>query len=85
MRDTIKLEPRREKIASSECVKCVGFIFQSSGDIQQDVTHRIKCDWLKCRATIGLLCDRDVSLNLKSKFYRTTLDQPPTLFYGSEC
>ena len=44
---------------------------------------RIKCEWLKWRATSGVLCDRGVPLKLKGKFYLTTIT--PALLYVSKC
>ena len=49
---TMKLEEK--DIATNEYFKYFGFIFQSSGDIQQDVTHKIKCGRQKWRATTGI-------------------------------
>jgi hypothetical protein len=40
-------------------------------DINEDVSHRIKADWLKWRQASDVLCDPRVSLKLKDKFYRT--------------
>ena len=54
-RDTIKLEEK--EIASSGCFKYLESIFQSSGDIQQDVTYRMKCEWKKWGAVIEILYD----------------------------
>jgi hypothetical protein len=52
-------------------------------DIDEDVSHRIKCDWLKWRQASSVLCDPRVSLKLKGKFYRTTIR--PTMLYEVEC
>ena len=68
-RNTIKLEEK--EIDSSRCFKYLGFIFQSNGNIQQDVTHRMKGGWKKWRAATRI-CDRGL-LKLKGKFYRTTI------------
>jgi hypothetical protein len=58
-------------------------MLQKNGDIDEDVSHRIKADWLKrCQAS-GFLCDPRVPLKLKGKFYRTTIR--PTILYGAEC
>jgi hypothetical protein len=50
-----------------------GIRLQKNGDINEDVSHRIKSGWLKWRQASGVLCDPRVPLNLKDKFYRTTI------------
>jgi hypothetical protein len=47
----------------------LGSMFQKNGDIAEDVSHRIKADWLKWCQASSILCDPRVSLNLKGKFY----------------
>ena len=63
MKDFINLEEK--EIASSGRFKYLKSIFQSSEDIQQDVTHRIKCGWQKWRAATKILCDRYMPLKVK--------------------
>jgi hypothetical protein len=46
---------------------------QKNGDINEDVSHRIKSGWLKWRQASGVLCDPRVPLKLKGKFYRTAI------------
>ena len=75
MSDTIKLEEKG--ITPSGYFKYLRSIFQSNRDIQQDVTHRIRCGWQKRRAAIGILCDQGVSLKIKGKFYRMTIRPVP--------
>jgi hypothetical protein len=48
-------------------------MFQKNGDIDEDVSHKIKADWLKWRQASGVLCDPTVPLKLKGKFYRTVI------------
>jgi len=38
--------------------------------------------WLKWRSAIRVLCDRNIPLRLKEKFYRTAIR--PVLLYGTE-
>ncbi|GKG26428.1 hypothetical protein Tco_0399574 [Tanacetum coccineum] len=38
---------------------------------------------MKWRAATGVLCDRNVPLKLKGKFYRVAVR--PAMLYGSEC
>jgi hypothetical protein len=56
-------------------------ILQKNGDIDEDVSHRIKADWLKWHQDSDVLCDPRVSLKLKGKFYRTAIRS--TMLYGA--
>jgi hypothetical protein len=58
-------------------------MLQKNGDIDEDVSHRIKVDWLKWRQVSGVLCDPRVPLKLKDKFYRTAIR--PDMLYGAKC
>jgi len=44
--------------------------------------HKIQAGWLKWSAT-GVLCDCNIPLWLKGKFYRTAIR--PALLYDTEC
>jgi hypothetical protein len=57
-------------------------MLQKDGDIDEDVSHRIKVDWLRWRQTSGVLCDPRVLLKIKVKFYRTTIRSG--MLYGAE-
>ncbi|KAE8722892.1 Proton gradient regulation 7 isoform 2 [Hibiscus syriacus] len=70
-------------IPSKECFKYLGSMIHKDRGVDDDVTHRIKMGWLKWRAVTGILCDKNVPLKLKGKFYRMTIR--PVLLYGSEC
>jgi hypothetical protein len=48
-------------------------MLQKDGDIDKDVSHRIKADWLKWRQVSGVLCDSRVPPKLKGKFYMTAI------------
>lgn len=37
------------------------------------VTNRIRCDWMKLREVIEVLCDKKVQLKVKKKFYKTVV------------
>jgi hypothetical protein len=56
-------------------------MLQKNGDIDEDVSHRIKTDWLKWRQASYVLCDPRVPLKLKVKFYRTAIR--PAMLYGA--
>ncbi|KAG5620749.1 hypothetical protein H5410_005967 [Solanum commersonii] len=56
---------------------------QGSGDIDEDVTHRIGVAWMKWRLASGVLCDKKIPSRLKGKFYRVVVRS--ALLYGAEC
>jgi hypothetical protein len=58
-------------------------MLQKDEDIDEDLSHRIKADWLKWRQDSDVLCDPRVPLKLKDKFYRTAIR--PTMLYRAEC
>jgi hypothetical protein len=58
-------------------------MLQRDGDIDADVSHRIKAGWIKWRQASGVLCDKRVPQKLKGKFYRTAIR--PAMLYGAEC
>ncbi|GJS42415.1 retrovirus-related pol polyprotein LINE-1 [Tanacetum coccineum] len=66
-----------------ESFRYLGSVIHKSGRIEDDVTHCIQAGWLKWRAATGILCDKNVPLKLKGKFYRVAIR--PAMLYGSEC
>jgi hypothetical protein len=60
----------------------LGSMLPKDGDIDEDLSHRIKAGWLKWRQASGVLYDLRVPLKLKDKFYRTAIR--PTTLYGVE-
>ncbi|GJS62496.1 retrovirus-related pol polyprotein LINE-1 [Tanacetum coccineum] len=66
-----------------ESFRYLGSMIHKSGRIDEDVSHRIKTAWLRWRAATGVLCDRNIPLKLKGKFYRVAIR--PSMLYGSEC
>jgi hypothetical protein len=61
----------------------LGSMLQKDGYIDEDLSHRIKCGWLKWRQASGILCDPRVPLKLKVKLYRTAIR--PVMLYGAQC
>jgi hypothetical protein len=55
-------------------------MLQKDGDIDKDLSHRIKASWLKWRQASGVLCDPRVQLKLKDKLYRIAIR--PVMLYG---
>ncbi|XP_070003312.1 uncharacterized protein [Nicotiana sylvestris] len=62
-------------ISRRENFKYLGSIIQNDGEIDEDVTHRIRVGWMKC--------NKNVPLRLKGKFYKVVVR--PTMLYGEEC
>jgi hypothetical protein len=58
-------------------------MLQKDGDIDEDLSHKIKAGWLKWRQASSVLCDPRVSLKLKVKFYRTVIRS--VMLYRAEC
>jgi hypothetical protein len=61
----------------------LGSILQSEGEIDEDVSHRIRVGWVKWRQASGVLCDKKVPNKLRSKFYMTTIR--PAMIYDADC
>jgi hypothetical protein len=70
-------------VPKKDTFRYLGSMLQKDGDIDEDLSYRIKADWLKWRQTSGVLCDPRVPLKLKGKFYITTIR--PAMLYGAEC
>jgi hypothetical protein len=61
----------------------LGSMLQKDGDIDEDVSHIIKVNWLKwCQASV-VMFDPRVTQKIKGKIYRTTIR--PAILYGVEC
>ena len=70
-------------VPKKDTFRYLGSMLQRDGDIDADVSHRIKAGWIKWRQTSGILCDKRVPQKLKGKFYRTAIRT--TMSYGAEC
>ncbi|XP_059306273.1 uncharacterized protein LOC132057673 [Lycium ferocissimum] len=72
-----------QAIQKKSSFKYLGSIMQGSGEIDDDVTHRIGAGWMKWRLASGVLCDKKVPPQLKGKFYKVVVR--PTMLYEAEC
>jgi hypothetical protein len=70
-------------IPKKDTFRYLRLMLQKYGDIDEDLSHRIKAGWLKWCQGSGVLCDPRVPLKLKGKFYRTAIR--PAMLYGAEC
>jgi hypothetical protein len=65
------------QVVSKKDIFCyLGSMLQKNGDIDKDVSYRIKVGWLKWCQASDVLCDLRVPLKLKGKFYRTRSNRP---------
>jgi len=69
--------PRVEKF------KYLGSIVEEIGDIDEDISHRIRSDWQKWKKASEILCDKKIIFRPKGKVYRMVIR--PALLYGVEC
>ena len=58
-------------------------LISNDKEIDEDVKHRIKADWLKWRLATKVLCEQHMPTRLKEKIYKTAIR--PTMTYGAEC
>jgi hypothetical protein len=70
-------------VPKKDIFRYLGSMLQKNGDMDEDISYKIKAGWLKWRQASGVLCDPRVSLKLKNKFYRTAIR--PAMLYGVEC
>jgi hypothetical protein len=68
-------------VSKKHTFRYFGSMLQKDGDINEDVSHRIKIDWLKWRQASSVLCSPKVRLKLKCKFYRIVFRS--VMLYGA--
>ncbi|XP_016566975.1 uncharacterized protein LOC107865153 [Capsicum annuum] len=69
-------------VCKRDSFKYLGFIIQENREIDEDVSHRTGAGWMKWKLASGFLCDKNVPLKLKGKFYRVVVR--PTMLYGAK-
>jgi hypothetical protein len=79
--DDVRLDG--QVVPKKDTFRYLGSMLQKDGDIDEDVSHIIKTDWLKWHQVSSVLCYPRVPLKLKDKFYRTVIR--PTMLYETEC
>lgn len=53
---------------------CYGFIMSRDGQVEEDVEHRTRVEWLKWRLAPRVLCDcRLAHTNIKGKLYKIAI------------
>lgn len=63
-----------DRVPQTDSYKYPGSVIQSNGDINLDVTHHVRAGPVKWMAATRALCDKNVPLKLKCKFYRLTVN-----------
>jgi hypothetical protein len=81
--DGTELRIGADSIPKKEMFKYLGSVLQSDGEIDGDVTNRIKAGWVKWRGASAVLCDKKIPLRIKGKYYKAAVR--PAMMYGSEC
>jgi hypothetical protein len=83
-RQTLEAKGFRLSRSKTEYMKCdFSATTQEKGDIDEDVSHKIKSGWLKWRQASCVLCDPRVQIKIKCKFYRIAIR--PTMMYRAGC
>jgi hypothetical protein len=67
----------------NDIFRYLGSMLQNEGEIDEDVSHKIRARWVKWRQASGVICDKKVPNKLKGKFYRTVIRL--AMLYGAEC
>jgi Reverse transcriptase (RNA-dependent DNA polymerase) len=83
LRETCIVNMLGQEVPKKDVFKYLGSILHKRGDVDEDVSHRIQAGWVKWRCASGVLCDRNIPVKLKGKFYRTAVR--PAMLYGAEC
>jgi Reverse transcriptase (RNA-dependent DNA polymerase) len=70
-------------VSMNDTFRYLGSMLQSDGEIDEDVSHRIRAGWVKWKQSSGILYDKKVPNKLKDRFYRMVIR--PAMMYGAEC
>ncbi|KAF3679665.1 putative F-box protein PP2-B11-like [Capsicum annuum] len=70
VREAIRRMRRDDVVLINKTHAGVNDKLEGNEEIDEDVSHRIRAEWMKWRLSLGVLCDRKVPPKLKSKFYR---------------
>ena len=52
-------------VPKKDTFRYLGSMLQRDGDIDADVSHRIKAEWIKWRQASGILCDKEGTTKAK--------------------
>ena len=80
--DSQTIQMDGQEIKRVQKFKYLGSILEASGNMDQEVRHRIQAGWNNWRSASGVLCDKRIPIRLKGKFHRTMIR--PIMIYGPE-
>ena len=78
-----KIQLGGDKLNTVTTFKYLESIFDSNGGAERDISNMVKLAWMKCKQLTGVLCDKQVLIELKDKVYETVIK--PSMTYGAEC
>nr|XP_009757270.1 PREDICTED: uncharacterized protein LOC104210150 [Nicotiana sylvestris] len=81
--EEVEVKIDTQVIPTRDSFKYLGSINQGNWEIDDDVTHHIGASWMRWRLASRVLCDNNVPLRLKGKFYRVVVR--PAMLYGAKC
>ena len=58
-----------KEVKTVKTFKYLGSMFDANGGAEKDVNNRVKIAWSKWRETTGVMCDRNITTQLKDKVY----------------
>ena len=70
-------------VPKKDTFRYLGSMLQRDGDIDADVSHRIKAGWIKWRQASSILCDKRVPQKRKGKSLRQNSTSPPVQITSS--
>ena len=68
------------RLNDQEILKSASFRYLRDWEIDDDVNHRIRAEWVKWRSAIWVLCDRRILIKIRIKFYKAAIR-----LYVTEC
>ena len=76
----IKIE--QAEVKRTKSFKYLGSYVTENGDMDEEISQRIKSAWYNWKKVSGVLCDNKISARLKGKVYKSVVR--PALLYSSE-
>ncbi|VDP02238.1 unnamed protein product [Heligmosomoides polygyrus] len=73
----------RTELARTSLFKYLGSAVASDGGLMVEVNSRVSATWFKWLSLTGVLCDRKIPEQLKSKIYRAVVR--PVAMFGAAC
>uniref|UniRef100_A0A914WA90 Reverse transcriptase domain-containing protein n=1 Tax=Plectus sambesii TaxID=2011161 RepID=A0A914WA90_9BILA len=81
--NTGSIQVSGKDLTKTDIFQHLGSDLQNDGGINGDVRARVNATWIWWREVAGVLCDKKMPIQLKSKIYRTVVR--PVALYGTEC